>query len=119
MASWQGIDFNERRIHGVHNGLVAIYLHGVIGVSPDRGHRYKMISPKEADGWLRRASELYADLSVQNPPRGAKSWYSINMKKLGKLIDDATAVREGRSPQKMTQVDYAELHRSLGLPSRR
>ncbi len=115
MASWQGTDYNEKLFNGVRNLLVAVYLDGVKGVSPDRGYAWKMVSPEDADRYIAKARVVYAKLVDQKPPRVAKAWHESHVKQLDGLINKAVAVREGRTPQKMTVADYAELRRSLSL----
>lgn len=114
---WQGTDSIERRLNSVHNGLVSIYLDGVNGISPDRGGNtaWKMLSPEEADRIIAKARVFYADLVDQKPPRSAKGWHTNKIKELDHLINKAVAVREGRTEQKMTSADYAELRKHLRL----
>jgi hypothetical protein len=111
--AWQGTDANERMINRVHNGLVAIYLDGVKGVSPSRGHDSKMVSAAEADRMITRGREAYLQLVEQTAPRAVKGWLKNKISALGKLLDNAIAVRNG-APQKMTEADYAALRASLG-----
>ena len=114
MGIWHGTDANERRFNGVRNGLVAIYLDGVRGVSPVRSDKaWKQVPPEEADRIISRARAFYVNLVEQKPPRAAKDWHAHKVKELDGLINKAAAVREGRTEQKMTDVDYAELSRSL------
>jgi hypothetical protein len=108
--SWQGTIYNERLINSVRNGLVAIYLDGVEGVSPDRGG-WAMISASEADRILAKARRAYVDLADQKPMRSVKSWRDRHVKELKDLLDKAVAVREGRAEQKMTAEDYAARRR--------
>jgi len=115
MASWQGTDYNERLFNSVRNMLVAVYLDGVRGVSPDRGHEWKMVPPEDADRYIAKARIVYAKLVDQKPPRTVKSWHEHKVTELDNLIRKAVSVREGRSAQKMTEADYGELRRSLGL----
>jgi hypothetical protein len=113
---WQGIDFNERLYNGVHNALVDVYLWGVKGVSPERGYTWKMVPPDDADRYIAKARIAYAKLVDQKPPRGrAKSWHDRHVNDLNGLINKAVAVREGTTPQKMTEADYAAYRKSLGL----
>ncbi len=116
MASWQGTDYNERRINSVRNGLVGIYLDGVRGVSPARkGQERRLIGPEEADRFIAKARVIYAELVDQKPPRAVKGWHANKVKELDGLIEKAVAVREGRTEQKMTDADYAELRKYLRL----
>lgn len=111
---WPGIEYNEKRINGVHNAIVDIYLHGVRGVSPVRAdHGHKQLDPDKADKYLAHANAVYAELAAQTPPRTARTWFQSNLKRLGDLIEKATAVRQGRAEQKMTVEGYAEYRRSL------
>lgn len=114
MSSWQGTDYNERLFNGVRNALVAIYLDGVKGVSPDRGYEWKMVSPEEADRYIAKARMVYVKLVDQKAPRASKGWLDRKIKELDGLITKAVAVREGRSPQKMTTADYEALQKHLG-----
>jgi len=115
MASWKGTDYNERLFNSVRNMLVAIYLDGVLGVSPDRGETRRMVPPDDADRYIAKARRVYAELVDQKAPRGVKSWHEHKVKELDGLINKAVAVREGRSAQKMTEADYETYRRSLGL----
>lgn len=116
MASWQGTDYNERLINSVHNALVGIYLDGVRGVSPPvRGEERRLISPEEADRYIAKARVVYAKIVDQKPLRSVKSWHDRKVKQLDDLISKAVAVREGRTPQKMTEKDYEALRKSLGV----
>jgi len=115
MASWQGTDYNERLFNSVRNMLVAVYLDGVKGVSPDRGEARRMVPPEDADRYIAKARVAYAKLVDQRPLRGVKSWHERKVSELDSLINKAVAVREGRSPQKMTEADYAALRKSLGV----
>lgn len=115
MASWQGTDHNERLFNSVRNMLVAVYLDGVRGVSPDRGEARRMVPPEDADRYIAKARVVYAKLVDQKPPRSVKSWHERKVTELDSLIRKAVSVREGRSAQKMTEADYGELRRSLGL----
>lgn len=103
--SWQGSIYNDKLENDVHNGLVAIYLDGVDGVSPDRG--WRMISPAEADRILTKAQRNYIALADQKPMRSEKSRHENRLKRVNDLIQKATAVRDGRADQKMTAEDYA------------
>lgn len=116
MASWQGTDYNERLINSVHNALVAIQLHGVSGVStPIHGQEHQLVPPADADRYIAKARVVYAKLVDQKPLRSVKSWHDRHVKELDGLINKAVAVREGRTPQKMTETDYAALRKHLGL----
>ena len=114
MASWQGTDYNERLFNGVRNSLVAIYLDGVKGVSPDRGYAWKMVSPEEADRYIAKARMVYVKLVDQQAPRASKGWLDRKIKELDGLIAKAVAVRDGQTPQKMTTADYEALQKHLG-----
>lgn len=110
---WQGTDYNERRINNVRNGLVSIYLDGVVGVSPVIGeHSWRQIQPDRADVYLQRGREVLDELTSQKVPAAARSWYSHNVRQLRDMLEKAQAVRDG-TPQKMTAESYAELQRSL------
>jgi hypothetical protein len=82
MASWQGTDYNERLFNSVRNMLVAVYLDGVRGVSPDRGHEWKMVPPEDADRYIAKARIVYAKLVDQKPPRTVKSWHEHKVTEL-------------------------------------
>lgn len=112
---WQGTDYNEKRFNSVRNGLVGIWLDGVVGISPDRGNgtARKMVPPNDANRILTKATEVYAFLVGQKPPRQAKAWHEHKVKELDGLIRHATAVRDGRAEQKMTAADYEALRKSL------
>lgn len=114
MAIWLGTDYNERLFNGVRNMLVEIYLHGVTGVSPDRGEPRRMVPPTDTDRYIAKARTVYVKLVEQKPPHSAKSWHEHKVNELDKLINKAVAVREGRASQKMTKDDYAALRKSLG-----
>jgi hypothetical protein len=110
---WQGTDYNERRINNVRNGLVSIYLDGVVGVSSVIGeHSWRQIQPDRADVYLQRGREVLDELTSQKVPAAARSWYSHNVRQLRDMLEKAQAVRDG-TPQKMTTESYAELQRSL------
>lgn len=114
MSSWKGTNYNERIYNGARNGLVSIYLDGVRGISPvvlDEERR--MVSPADADRYIRNARRVYVELVEQKAPRSAKTWHEHKIRELDGLITKAVAVREGRSPQKMTAADYEALRRSL------
>ena len=115
MAIWKGTDYNERIFNRVRNGLVAIYLDGVKGVSPDRGSNtaWKMVPPEEADRIIAKARLIYAELVEQKAPRAVKSWLDRKVKELDGLINKAAAIREGRAEQKATAEDYAALRKWL------
>jgi hypothetical protein len=116
MASWLGTDYNERLFNGVRNMLVEVYLHGVTGVSPDRGEPRRMVPAADADRYIAKARVTYAKLVDQKAPRGVTSRnHDRRVDELDKLITKAVAVREGRSPQKMTPADYTAYRKSLGL----
>lgn len=116
MASWQGTDYNEKLFNGVRNALIDVYLWGVEGVSPDHGYSHKrMVTPESADRYIAKARVTYAKLVDQKPPRAVKSWHENKVKELDGLINKAVAVREGRTPQRMTEADYAAYRKSLGL----
>jgi len=115
MTSWLGTDYNEKLFNGVRNMLVEVYLHGVTGVSPDRGEDRKMVPPKDADRYIANARVVYAKLVDQKPPRMVKSRHEHKVSELDQLISKAVAVREGRASQKMTEDDYLAYRKSLGL----
>jgi hypothetical protein len=111
---WQGINNNERRVNGVHNALVSVYLDGVVGISPViGGQAWRQIQPEKADAYLEKGRAVLDELTSQKVPAAAKSWYSHSVKQLRDLLEKAQAVREGVTPQKMTEESYAELQRSL------
>ena len=110
MASWQGTDYNERLINSVRNALVSIYLDGVKGVSPPvTGEERRLLSSADADRYIAKARVVYAKLVDQKPLRSVKAWLDRHVKELDSLITKAVAVRDGRTPQKMTAADYAAL----------
>jgi len=115
MSSWQGTDYNERRFNTVRNGLVAIYLDGVKGVSPERGGNtaWKMVPPEEADRIIAKARVIYAEFVGQKASPSVKGWLDHKIKELDGLIRKAAAVREGRAEQKMTADDYVALRKSF------
>lgn len=112
---WQGTDYNEWLFSSVRNALVDVYLHGVKGVSLDRGEKHKMVPPEDADRYIAKARVVYAKLVDQKPPRSVKSRHERQVSELNGLINKAVAVREGTTPQKMTEADYAAYRASLGL----
>jgi len=111
---WQGTIYNERRISGVHNALVSIYLDGVVGVSPVIGEQdWRQIQPDRADTYLKKGKAVLEEVASQKAPPSARSWYKHNVKQLRDLLEKAQAVRDGATPQKMTEESYAELQRSI------
>ena len=107
-TSWQGTEYNERLFNGVRNALVGIYLDGVKGISPDRGHHQVPID--KADAYIEKARAVFAKLVMQIAPRAVKGRHSHQVDELSRLINKAVAVRNG-APQKMTASDYANLLR--------
>ena len=117
---WKGIDANERAYNTVHNALVGIILDGVVGVSPDLGHR--QIAPEKADEYLDRGRRVLADFESQNIAPGgsrgrAQFWMENKIRELRRLLSDAEAVRSGAKSQKQTPESYGELRKHLGLAS--
>jgi hypothetical protein len=115
LKSWLGTEYNEKLFRGAREGLVSIYLDGVVGVSPDRGEARRMVTPERADRTIAIARTNYEKLAGQKAPRSALGWYEHKVRELAGLIDKAIAVREGRMAQKMTEEDYAAYWRSLGI----
>lgn len=114
--SWQGTDSNERLVNRVRNGLVAVYLDGVVGVSPIVGkYGWKQIEPDRADFYIQKGRRALDELVSQKAPPSVKGWLAHKVHELRDLIEKAQAVREGATHQKMTAGGYAELRRSLGV----
>ena len=108
---WEGTESIERRVGGVNNMLVGIYLDGVAGVSPNLGRH--QVSPDKADAYLRRGREVLAELVAQRAPAAMRGWHQHRIWELRDLLGKAQAVRDGVTPQKMTTESYEELRRSL------
>ena len=102
----------EGQFNKVRNWLVGIWLDGVKGISPDRGHA--QMSVEKADEGLAKGRTVLAWMEAQRrgPTAEARRYMEDKQDELRRLVKQAEAVRSG-APQKMTSKDYDALSRWL------